>query len=235
VAAAGRQDLLAFTVSHPCTVLIAAPALMPALRERTAVEGSELLAFADSDALRALDVITKRRPAIVALDRAFAASPRGAALINRIKADPSLVESEIRVVSHETSSYARVASASGADHSVGVAAISDAPTQMAQALDECGTRGTPRVTVAKGVEVLVDGNAAVLVDLSIGGAQVLSATVLKPNQRVRVTLTDERGALRINGTIAWATFEIPPRYRAGIEFLGGDSAAIESYALRHQA
>jgi archaeosine-15-forming tRNA-guanine transglycosylase len=215
-------------------VLIAAPALMPALRERTAAEGSELLAFPDSDALRALDVITKRRPAIVALDRAFAASPRGAALINRIKADPSLVESEIRVVSHD-SSFARVVSASGAENAVGVAAISDAPTQMAQALDECGTRGTPRVTIAKGVEVLVDGNAAVLVDLSIGGAQVLSATVLKPNQRVRVTLSDERGPFRINGMIAWATFEIPPRYRAGIEFLGGDSAAIEAYALRHQA
>ena len=47
--------------------------------------------------------------------------------------------------------------------------------------------------------------------------------------------TDECGTLRINGAIAWATFEIPPRYRAGIEFFGGDSAAIEAYALRHQA
>jgi hypothetical protein len=69
----------------------------------------------------------------------------------------------------------------------------------------------------------------------VGGAQVLSATALKPNQRVRVTLSDARGTVRISGTIAWATFEIPPRYRAGIEFLGGDSAAIEAYALRHKA
>jgi len=234
VAAAGRQDLLAVTVPHPCTVLIAAPALMPVLAERTATEGSELLAFPDSDALRALDVITKRRPAIVALDRGFAASPRGAALINRIKADPSLIQSEIRVVSHD-SSDARVVSSPDGARASGIASISDAPTQMAQALDEQGTRGTPRVTIAKGVEVLVDGNAAVLVDLSIGGAQVLSASALKPNQRVRVTLADERGTLRINGAIAWATFEIPPRYRAGIEFLGGESAAIQAYALRHQA
>ena len=42
---------------------------------------------------------------------------------------------------------------------------------------------------------MVDGNPATLVDLSTGGAQVLSATVLKPNQRVRVTLADERGTL----------------------------------------
>src|SRR5262245_36756572 len=107
---------------------------MPALKERTASDGSELLAFPDSDALRALAVITRRRPAIVALDRAFAASPRGAALINRIKADPSLIESEIRVVSHDSSSYARVVSSAGAEDSPGAAPISDAPTQMAQAL-----------------------------------------------------------------------------------------------------
>jgi len=214
-------------------VLIAAQALMPALKERTATDGHELLAFPDSDALRALDVITKRRPAIVALDRAFAASPRGAALINRIKADPSLVHSEIRVVSHD-SHDARVVMAG--EWASGLAASSDAPTEMAQALDECGTRGTPRVTMAKAVEVLIDGNAAVLVDLSIGGAQVLSATVLKPSQRVRLTLSDARGTVRLSGTVAWATFDIPPRYRAGIEFVGGgDSAAIEAYALRHKA
>jgi hypothetical protein len=207
---------------------------MPALMERTAADGHELLAFSDSDALHALDVITKRRPAIVALDRAFAASPRGAALINRIKADPSLVDSEIRVVSHD-STYARVISARTSEGAVSLGAISDAPTQLAQSLDERGTRGTPRVTIARGVEALVDGNPAVLVDLSVGGAQVLSATALKPNQRVRVTLSDARGTVRISGTIAWATFEIPPRYRAGIEFLGGDSAAIEAYALRHKA
>jgi len=89
--------------------------------------------------------------------------------------------------------------------------------------------------MAKGVEALIDGSAAILVDLSVGGAQVLSATVLKPNQRVRLTLTDQHASIRLNATVAWATFEIPPRYRAGVEFVGGDSAAVEAYALRHKA
>jgi hypothetical protein len=214
-------------------VLIAATALMPALRERTAADGHELLAFADSDALRALEAITARRPAIVAMDRAFAASPRGAALINRIKADPSLSGSVIRVVSHD-SSQARVVSLVD-ENPPTLGNISDAPTEISQSLDEHGTRGTPRVTIAKGVEVLVDGNASLLVDLSVGGAQVLSASVLKPNQRVRLTLTDLHGSIRISGTVTWATFEIPPRYRAGVIFVGGDSAAIQAYALRHKA
>src|SRR6185503_12897824 len=208
---------------QPCTVLIAAPALLPALKERTAAAGNELLAFTDSDALRALDVITRRRPAVVALERAFAATPRGAALINRIKADPSLAESELRVVSHD-SNYARPA---GATQSGAAAVMADTPAKSVSPLDEHGTRGTPRITMEKGLEVLVDGNVAVLIDLSAGGAQVLSASVLKPNQRVRVALTDERGTIRLNGTIAWATFEIPPRYRAGVLFVGGDSAAVE--------
>lgn len=211
-------------------MLIAAPALLPALKERTAAAGNELLAFTDSDALRALDVITKRRPAVVALERTFAASPRGAALINRIKADPSLADSDVRVVSHDTG-HPRVA----ATPSPAAAVMADTPATSVSPLDEHGTRGTPRITMEKGLEVLVDGNVAVLIDLSGGGAQVLSATVLKPNQRVRVTLSDERGTIRVNGAIAWATFEIPPRYRAGVEFLGGDSTAIEAYALRHKA
>jgi len=220
-------------VLKACTVLIASADILPTLKEKTSSSDSELLAFTDAEALRALEAITNRKPALVALDRVFAGTPRGAALINRIKADPSLVHSEIRVVSHDSHDARVVTARVGAP---GVAGISDAPTEMAQALDECGTRGTPRVTMAKAVEVLIDGNAAVLVDLSIGGAQVLSATVLKPSQRVRLTLSDARGTVRLSGTVAWATFEIPPRYRAGIEFVGGgDSAAIEAYALRHKA
>jgi hypothetical protein len=215
-------------------VLIAAPDLMPALKERTAVDGGELLAFTDSDALRALDVITKRRPTTVALERAFAATPRGAALINRIKADPALSQSEIRVVSHD-SSYARIASTRTADPSPAIAAVAETPPEATDPLDEEGTRGARRVTIASGVDVLIDGSPATLIDLSTSGAQVLSATALKPNQRVRVAFADERGTVRLSATVAWASFEIPPRYRAGVRFLGGDGAAIEAYALRHRA
>src|SRR4029077_925193 len=69
-------------VPDSCTVLIAAADLLPPLKERDAREGGELLAFTDGDALRALETIMKRRPAIIALERAFATTPRGAALIN---------------------------------------------------------------------------------------------------------------------------------------------------------
>ena len=46
--------------------------------------------------------------------------------------------------------------------------------------------------------MLIDGNPAMLVDLSTVGAQVVSATLLKPNQRVRLSFTEggEAGALQ---------------------------------------
>jgi hypothetical protein len=238
-------------VPEECTVLIASPELLPALKQRAAdANGAgELLAFTDADALRALDVITKRRPSVVALERLFAATPRGAALINRIKADPSLVESEIRVVSPD-SEYTRVsprrtapaeptdgAAAGGSPTAAtSVAAPAAAP---APPLDQRGTRRAPRFKVAGSVGVLVDGNAATLVDISTVGAQVVTSAVLKPNQRIRMALTDAAGAIRFNASVAWAKFEIPPksgpRYRAGLEFIDANAPAVDAYCSRHKA
>jgi hypothetical protein len=232
-------------------VLIAAPEVLSALEKRTAPAADELISFTDADALRALEVITKRRPAVVALERLFAATPRGAALINRIKADPALIESEIRIVSHD-SDYVRVsprqpaggesgAAEGGAGEAAGngvTAAVVEAPAQTSAPLDQRGTRRAPRHRIAGSVDVVVDGNTAVLIDLSTLGAQVVSPAVLKPNQRVRVTLQDDMATVRFNASVAWASFEIPPksgpRYRAGIEFLDADADAVDAYCLRHR-
>jgi len=206
---------------------------MAALKERTATNGGELLAFTDADALRALDVITKRRPAMVALERAFAATPRGAALINRIKADPTLTHSEIRVVSHDAE-IPRVPPPPAPEVPPPIGAVAEIAAEP-QPLDTEGTRRTERFTMATGVQVLLDGSPVALIDLSGGGAQVVSPTVLKPNQRVRIALSDDRGTLRVTGIVLWATFEIPPSYRAGLEFVNADSVTIHAYAIRHQA
>ena len=232
----------------PCTVLIASADLLPTLKPRAADGASELLAFSDADALRALEVITKRRPRLVTLERMFAATPRGAALIHRIKADPSLLESEIRVIAHDTD-YARVlprqpgaraAVVSGTAPGAPKASAAAAPAgTVVEPLDQRGTRRAPRFRIAAKVDVMVDGNAATLVDLSAVGAQVVSAGVLKPNQRVRLGFTDVAGNLRFNAAVAWAKFEIPsgggPRYRAGLDFVDGNQVAIDAYCARHKA
>jgi len=235
-------------VSDRCTVLIAAANVLDVLKQAAETdEPQEILAFTDADALRALDTITKRKPAVIALERMFASTPRGAALINRIKADPSLVESEIRVVSPDSDptriSAKRPAPAPApAPAHGGGAATATAPTEVApraQPLDHYGTRRAPRFKVAAAVDVLVDGNTATLVDVSTVGAQVLTPTVLKPNQRIRMALPEDNGAIRFNAAVAWAKFEIPPqsgpRYRAGIEFIDANANALDAYCTKHKA
>jgi hypothetical protein len=102
-----------------------------------------------------------------------------------------------------------------------------------------GTRRAQRFRVKSGVELQLDGTAAAVVDVSIVGAQVLSPTILRPNQKVRVSIAGEDAAIRFRGTIAWARFELPrlpasPRYRAGVEFIDADTAAVEDFCSRNR-
>ncbi len=422
-------------------VLVAAPDLIPRLKAKLAEPNAELLTFSDTDALRALEAILKRKPNVVALERLFSATPRGTALVNRIKADPTLTQAEIRIIGQdgaatvissvaatgapapaapapvapapaapssstptpapraspapppataapgkpaaatatpakvvdvwggpqprrvdtpvspaapmqsipalpvrapvadakkpaepvaeaasaespadamslaaeielaetelsaewmiepmpeaepvvtadveveleleipETEPAVEAASAAGkapepfevvtnagsvvvarepqapavepvVTKSGSPAAIAPAEGQsgkhaapaatapvVAPLLDQTGTRRAPRFKMNDAAGLLLDGATAKLVDLSTIGAQVLSSTVLKPNQRVRIALTDKQGAVKISGSVAWALFEIPPRYRAGIAFVDADPAAVETFSGRHK-
>ena len=236
-------------------LLIAAHNLMPALRERVEIDG-DCLEFADTEPIQALQAIMERRPRLIVLERLFAATPRGAALINRIKSDPQLATCEVRVMSH-TGDYTRVVSRgtasteSAAAESAIIAPASevsveasahDAPVATVDAprqLDWHGTRRAPRYRIRQGVEIQLDGNPASLVDLSVMGAQVISATILRPNQRVRISVPSDEFVMRFRGAVAWAKFELPkptepPRYRAGVEFADADPAAMDDYCAKHK-
>lgn len=203
--------------------MVAASELLPSLKERAGAIDGELLTFTDADALSALQTIVKRRPQVVALERMFAVTPRGAALINRIKADPSLRQAEIRVMSHN-SDYTRI--------------VPRAAPPGAPALDQRGTRRAQRFRIAENVAVVLDGKAGTLIDLSTVGAQVVSPGGLKPNQRIAMALIDEASSARFNASVAWTSFEMSPsgapRYRAGINFEDADPAAVDVFCARHR-
>jgi len=209
---------------EPCTVMIAAADLLAPLKERAAGLNGEVLTFADVDALSALQAITRRRPGIVALERQFAVTPRGAALINRIKIDPALRQSEIRVLAHD-SDYMRIVPRAGGPGG--------------PALDQRGTRRAPRYKMAERTTAVVEGRTARLLDLSSIGAQIVSPGVLKPGQTVSMTLSDDLEEMRFNAAVAWTSFEIPPnggpRYRAGVEFVDAEGGAVEAFCHRHKA
>jgi hypothetical protein len=214
---------------EPCIVLIAAPELMAALRGSFASAG-HLLTFPDTEPLEALAAITKRRPQVVALEGDFAASPRGTALVGRINSDPALKETEILIVSRDGASPRVLARPR----------VEPGAPGAAQHLDRRGTRRVPRFRMKETIEVLLEGSPATLVDLSVLGAQLVSATVLRPNKRIRVTLRDTEAAAALRGTVVWARFEPPQAargacYRGGVEFVSADAIALGKFCRRHTA
>jgi len=239
-------------------VVIAASNLMPSLRERLADDG-DLVVFPDTEPIQALQAILEHRPSLIVLERMFAATPRGAALINRIKNDPQLGHAEVRVMSH-SGDYRRIVakpsaaarppeapSPETASPGEGSAVATEAPPAPAatsaeppaRPLDWHGTRRAPRYRLRQGVEIQLDGNPAEVIDLSQVGAQVISQTILRPNQRVRVSVPNDDFVMRFRGSIAWAKFELPnpsapPRYRAGVEFTDADGRAVEAYCQKNK-
>jgi hypothetical protein len=201
------------------TVLIAAPQHLAALQQHSDLTNVE--AFADVDVLKALETIAERRPQVVALERRFAGTARGTALLNRIKADPALASCEIRLLDADAGAGRSADAAVAGTGTVALPAAVAVEAPPAAHLERTGTRRAERVAISRSVEILVDGNPATLVNISIVGAQVLSPLLLRPNQRVRMSLVDEARPIRFNGVVAWAAFEMPkegPRYRAGVNF-----------------
>jgi len=92
----------------------------------------------------------------------------------------------------------------------------------------------------QGIDIQIDGATASLIDLSTMGAQVVSTTVLKPRQRVRIVLAADPYLIRAAGTVAWALFEIPkggqpPHYRAGLEFSSADPEPLLQFCIEQAA
>ena len=230
------------------TVIIGALEILDTLRESAAAEG-EVLTFTDSEPLKAIEAITSRRPGVIVIERLFAATSRGAALINRVKADPALGDVEIRVASvdgtYRISARRPSASASSAGPEPSIAELETdaentppaAGTEGApESLDYRGTRRAPRFRLNEGTEAQIDGALAIVVDLSTHGAQILCPTPLKPQQMLRMILADDLGVVKFGASVAWASFEIPKgvsRYRAGVEFKDADRKAVAAFCRRH--
>ncbi len=209
-------------------VILVAPAeLVPALRTRCEQLGS-VQAFAEADALAALDAVFASLPREVALERGFAESARGRAFLRRVTDDTFGRECLIRVV--DAPVIAEPATPAQ------VSALGPSPADGSAADSVVAPRATPRLGVIEGTTTQIDGTTMALIDLSAEGMQVLGTLTLKPNQAVRVTLPDEGPGLRVRGRVAWATLELGgrggPRYRAGLAFVDADRTALDAVVTR---
>jgi hypothetical protein len=207
------------------TILVGSEELVAAWCSQSGRSG-DVLAFTDADANAAYEAILKRRPRVVILDQMVASTSRGAALVDCVRGDASLSGVEIRMLSPESAAALR-----SHGHTMPAGAL----VALAHPMQIRTVRRAVRVKMPGGVEAIVDGRPVQLIDLSIHGAQVLSCEILKPNQKIRITL-DPQSGIRFQAGVAWATFELPqasgPKYRAGMEFFDADPARVQQFFSR---
>ena len=190
--------------------------------------------FADTDAIKALQLITRDRPRLVVLGRAFVASERGAALVNAIKTDQTLADTQIRVIGQASDYLDWVSRRAEA----GFAPGTGVPGEPLPA-DYLGARQAPRFRMDDAVEVRFGEKSATLVDLSRTGASVVGPIALRPSQRVLFSLVDSEQNLKITASVVWVFFEpargdSPSHYRVGMKFIGADPEIIEAFSVRHR-
>ena len=220
-------------MSAASVVLIVAEDEVQAVKSVPGLE-TDIRVFADTDAIQALQLITRDRPRLVVLGRAFTDSERGAALVNVIRTDETLADTQIRVLG-EASDYAYLVSRQA---EAGFAPGTALPGEPLPA-DYLGTRRARRFKMDAAVRARLAGTPTSLVDLCRTGAHVLGPLALHPAQRVDLSLVDSEQDLKIAASVAWVFFEpargdSPPRYRAGVKFIDADPEIIEAFAVRHR-
>jgi len=206
------------------TLLIGPKALATSLARHPQTRDTDVLVFEEEQVCEAVEHMVRQRPRVVALPEKFAMSPRGTALTHRIAVDAQLAGTQVLMIDNQGCAVPVPAGAR--------------PTWLP--LDAAGTRRVPRIRMRHGIDVQIDGATASLIDLSTMGAQVVSTTVLKPRQRVRVVVAVEPYLIRASGTVAWALFEIPkggsaPHYRAGLEFSSADPEPLLQFCIEQAA
>src|SRR5262245_30638335 len=126
----------------PSIIVIARSDQAVGLKKRLGHETGVAL-FSDCEALKALDAVLAAHPKILALDRTFVATARAAALVARVKAEPHLRHTEVRVLAEDESNLPVLLNAR-------VPGFEGALMRSSYPLDYCGTRRAPRFRTGRG-------------------------------------------------------------------------------------
>lgn len=234
-----------------CAVVVGTRERLAALRQHvtsSSADIGETLVFTDAEIAEAFDAIARRRPHVIVIDQLFAAASRGALFLAGLKSDSTLEALEITVVSPEGRAVRLSTKAEPhrepLPRSRDTAALATRSTPTPLPVSEPAPqfeviRRAPRVQLKNTLRIQLDGAPAMPVDLSVIGAQAQSANVMRPGQRVRLTLGDEISTVRLSARVAWASYERAkgnptPFYRVGMEFTDADPTAIQAFCDRHR-
>ena len=197
---------------HPCTLLIGSEPLLAAWNAR-AKSVETVIPIAHTDLSQALEMIGSRRPEVVVIEQAVAASGSGSALMARLHNERYERGIEIRLLPAERAADLMSSEPGDVHPQVWLSVL-------AEPLPARPQRRATRMRAREDEQAFIDGAPVTLLDLSASGLQVRSSIVLRPKQRVRVMLPPERGSVKAAAIVAWSTFEIgpTPHYRAGLAF-----------------
>ena len=212
----------------PSVIVIARAEHEVALRKRLGSEPSVAL-FSDAEALKAFDAVESHPPKILALDRTFAFTARGAALVARLKSDQRMAAIDLRVLTEDETNSPTILETNKA------LGLEGAILKTSHPLDYCGTRRAPRFPVTDGAGVVVNGESGTLVNLSATGAQLVVHMRLRPSEPLRLALVDSDSEVKVRGVVAWSSVESSNgalAYRAGVEFINPDALSLDAFCLR---
>jgi hypothetical protein len=212
---------------EPSVIVIVRSEQAPGLRKRLSADSTVAL-FSEADSLKALDSVLHHPPRVLALDRTFAATARGAGLVRQVRAETHANATEIRVLAEDENNQPLILG--------GRIAAVDSVIKVSYPLDYCGTRRALRFAVVDTVTAAVNGERGRLVNLSFAGAQVLVPLRVRPEESLRVAIMDGEVETRAHGIVAWSAAEpCGPEvlYRAGVQFVDADTESLEELCVRH--
>lgn len=182
------------------------------------------------------------------MERSVLAETPGQEFVRRLQLDRRLPELEVRSITDDRID-AVIASRDAASRA------EELLLEGADPLRPVLKRQAVRMAVPVGIELLVDGRATMLVDLSDLGAQVIAPVRLRPQQRIRLTLPPEMS--RLSAQVVWSAFELPksgtlptfydqelleqrpdsdtlrafaaPQFRVGLVFMTEDPTGVEAF------
>jgi hypothetical protein len=198
--------------SHPCTLLIGSEPLLAAWTAR-AGSVETVIPVSHTDVTYALDMIGSTRPDVVVIEQAIAASGPGSTVMAHLHNQRYERGVEIRLLPAERANDLMSADPGDLHPQVWL-------SFLAEALPARPQRRAARLPARDDEQALINGQPVTLLNLSASGLQVRSGVVLRPQQRVRVVLPRDLGAVKTAAVVAWSKFEIgpTPQYRAGIAF-----------------
>jgi hypothetical protein len=110
----------------------------------------------------------------------------------------------------------------------------DVILETSRPLDRAGTRQASRYPMERRAAV-VNGEPCQIIDLSVTGAQVQVPIRLRPSQVARLSIPDDAGELRCQGTVVWS-IAVPSghgiQYRFGVEFVNPDRKRLEAICAK---